>query len=288
MTQSMTGFARSEQQLPRCTLSCEIRSVNQRFLDPNFRLPEALREFEPGLRDILRKRIRRGKVDCSFRLVNDLQDTASLQINTALVQQLTLAMQEIAAITETSATLNPIDILKWPGIFQEKEDDRKVIGKATLKIFNATLDELISARQREGDELQKFVTRRLDDIGEIVQQVRISIPKILEANREMLLSRLQELKEQLDPIRLEQELTFIAQKADVNEELDRLEAHLKEVRRVLLSNGAIGRKLDFLMQELNREANTLSSKAIAADTSLQSVELKVLIEQMREQIQNIE
>lgn len=288
MTQSMTGFARSEEQLPWCTMSCEIRSVNQRFLDPNFRLPEALREFEPGLREILRKRIQRGKVDCTFRLVNDPQGTATLQINTALVQQLTVAVQEIATITDTSATLDPVDILKWPGIFQEQEGDHKVIGKATHKVFNATLDALISARQREGDELQKFVTQRLDEIGQIVQHVRISIPKILEANRERLLSRLQELKDELDPVRLEQELIFIAQKADVSEELDRLETHLDEVQRVLLSNGAIGRRLDFLMQELNREANTLSSKAMVADTSLQSVELKVLIEQMREQIQNIE
>jgi len=288
MTQSMTGFARSEQQLPWCSVSCEIRSVNQRYLDPNFRLPEALREFEPGLREILRKRIQRGKVDCSFRLVNDPQDTASLSINTDLVQQLSSALQEIAAITETRSTLDPVDLLKWPGVFQEQEGDRQVLGEATLNIFNATLDDLISARQREGDELQKFVIQRLDEIVLIVKQVRVSMPKILAANKERLLAKLQELKEELDPVRLEQELTFVAQKVDVDEELDRLETHLDEVRRVLSSTGAIGRRLDFLMQELNREANTLSSKAIVADTSLQAVELKVLIEQMREQIQNIE
>jgi uncharacterized protein (TIGR00255 family) len=288
MTQSMTGFARSVQQLPWCTISCEIRSVNQRFLDPTFRLPEALREFEPRLRDILRKRIQRGKVDCSFRLANDSQDTPGLKINTDLVRQLRVAAQEIADITDSPAILNPVDILKWPGMIQEQEGDHKALGEAMLTVFNTALDELIAARQREGDELQKFVTQRLDDIGQIVQHVRISMPKILDANRERLLARLQELKEDLDPIRLEQELTFIAQKADVEEELNRLETHLDEVRRVLPTAGAIGRRLDFLMQELNREANTLSSKAIVADTSLQSVDLKVLIEQMREQIQNIE
>jgi uncharacterized protein (TIGR00255 family) len=288
MTQSMTGFARSEQQLPWCTMSCEIRSVNQRFLDPTFRLPEALREFEPRLREILRKRIQRGKVDCSFRVASDSQNTATLKINTDLVRQLSIAAQEIAAITDTPAILDPVDILKWPGMFQEQEGDREALGEATIKIFNTTLDELISARQREGDELRKFVNQRLDDVGQIVKHVRTSMPVILAANRERLLSRLQELKEELDPVRLEQELTFIAQKADVDEELDRLETHLDEVRRVLSSTGAIGRRLDFLMQELNREANTLTSKAIAADTSLQSVDLKVLIEQMREQIQNIE
>jgi uncharacterized protein (TIGR00255 family) len=262
--------------------------VNQRFLDPTFRLPEALREFEPRLRDILRKRIQRGKVDCSFRLANDSQDTATLKINTGLVRQLRAAAQEIADITDTPAALSPVDILKWPGMVQEQEGDHKALGEAILNLFNTALDELISARQREGDELQKFVTHRLDDIGQIVQHVRISMPKILAANRERLLARLQELKDDLDPVRLEQELTFIAQKADVEEELNRLETHLDEVRRVLPTTGAIGRRLDFLMQELNREANTLSSKAIVADTSLQSVDLKVLIEQMREQIQNIE
>jgi uncharacterized protein (TIGR00255 family) len=288
MTQSMTGFARAEQQLSWCTISCEIRSVNQRFLDPNFRLPETLREFEPGLRQILRKRIQRGKVDISFRLANDSPDSATLKINADLVRQLASAVQEIAAITNTRATLDPGDLLQWPGMFQEQQGDRKILGEATLDIFNATLDELISVRQREGDELRKFVTQRLDEIGLIVQHVRINMPKILEANKERLLARLQDLKEELDPVRLEQELIFVAQKADVDEELDRLETHLDEVRRVLPSTGAIGRRLDFLMQELNREANTLSSKAIVADTSLQSVELKVLIEQMREQIQNIE
>jgi uncharacterized protein (TIGR00255 family) len=288
MTQSMTGFARTEEQLPWCTLSCEIRTVNQRFLDPNFRLPENLREHEPALRDILRKRIQRGKVECSFRLTGESQQGSEIQLNQQLAQQLLRAVTEINTITGESGVLNPMELLKWPGMLQEEEGDRDTLKQAAIHIFETTLDQLIAMRNREGDELQKFIIQRLDEITTIVKDIRTAIPAILAANKERLLSKLAEFKDELDPVRLEQEITLIAQKADVDEELDRLETHLLEVRNILESDGAVGRKLDFLMQELNREANTISSKAIVADTSLQSVELKVLIEQMREQIQNIE
>ncbi len=288
MTQSMTGFARQEEKLPWCTLSCEIRSVNQRFLDPTFRLPDALREFEPGLRDLLRQKIHRGKVDCSFKITQATETNSTLNIDQDLAHNLILATQQLAELTGTTNTLQPLELLKWPGMLKQQEGDPELLGQATLKVFEEALRQLIRARKREGIELEKFVTQRLDDITLVVAQVRDLLPRILAANKLRLMERLAELKSELDPARLEQELVFVAQKADVDEELNRLETHLEEVRRVLCAGGAMGRRLDFLMQELNREANTLSSKAIAADTSLQSVELKVLIEQMREQIQNIE
>ncbi len=261
MAQSMTGFARSEIQLSHCTLSCEIRSVNQRFLDPNFRLPEALREFEPQLREVLRKRIPRGKVECTMRIHDTAEERASWEINTTLAQQLIAATREIAAITDSPTTLDPLDILKWPGMLVEQETDREERIEATLQVFNNTLSELISARQREGNELQKFITQRLDEIAQIVQQVRNNMPGILAANKERLLSKVQEFREELDATRLEQELAIIAQKADVDEELDRLETHLEEVQRVLQTKGAIGRRLDFLLPENHRGAKTLFSKA---------------------------
>jgi uncharacterized protein (TIGR00255 family) len=288
MTQSMTGFARVEEKLPWCTLSCEIRSVNQRFLDPTFRLPDSLREHEPRLRELLRKKIHRGKTDCTIKVTQTQDDGSVLSIDQELVTSLVQATEKIAEITGTQNTLQPLDLLKWPGMLKQEEGDPEVLATTTLRVFKATVEQLIDARMREGIELKKFIHQRLDDIAGVVIQVRTQMPAILAASKHRLLERLEELKVELDPSRLEQELVYIAQKADVDEELDRLETHLAEVRRVLETKGAIGRRLDFLMQELNREANTLSSKAIAADSSLQSVELKVLIEQMREQIQNIE
>jgi uncharacterized protein (TIGR00255 family) len=284
----MTGFARQEEKLPWCTMSCEIRSVNQRFLDPTFRLPDALRENEPKLRDLLRKKINRGKVECSFKITHSADEDNGLSIDQNLARKLISATEQLAGISGTVNSLQPLEMLKWPGMLKQQEGDPEVLDQTALRLFEAALAQLIQARKREGIELAKFVSQRLDDIASVVTRVRDLIPKILEANKQRLMERLADLKSELDPARLEQELVFVAQKADVDEELNRLETHLDEVRRVLASGGAIGRRLDFLMQELNREANTLSSKSIAADTSLQSVELKVLIEQMREQIQNIE
>lgn len=288
MTQSMTGFARSENKLPWCTLSCEIRSVNQRFLDPTFRLPDALREHEPKLRDLLRHKIHRGKVDCTFKISQAQDDGSTFTIDQDLATNLLRATEQLAELTGAANTLQPLELLKWPGMLKQQEGDPEALAEATILVFQTALGQLIQNRKREGDELEKFITQRLDEIASVVIEVRDQLPLILAASKARLIERLDEVKAGLDPARLEQELVFVAQKADVEEELNRLETHLGEVRRVLATQGAIGRRLDFLMQELNREANTLSSKAIAADTSLHSVELKVLIEQMREQVQNIE
>ena len=195
---------------------------------------------------------------------------------------------EIEQITGTSSSLSNMEVLRWPGVIEEQDFDRTTIEKQALTLFTAALDDLVATREREGAELQGFITQRIDSIREIVVSVREKMPEILAKQKQALLDRLHDLQAELEPTRLEQEVSLLAQKADVEEELDRLDSHLNEVARVLNAKGQKGRRLDFLMQELNREANTLSSKSIVVETTLSAVELKVLIEQMREQIQNIE
>jgi uncharacterized protein (TIGR00255 family) len=205
-----------------------------------------------------------------------------------LIQQLVQANVEIEQITGTSSSLSNMEVLRWPGVIEEQDFDRTTIEKQALTLFTAALDDLVATREREGAELQGFITQRIDSIREIVVSVREKMPEILAKQKQALLDRLHDLQAELEPTRLEQEVSLLAQKADVEEELDRLDSHLNEVARVLNAKGQKGRRLDFLMQELNREANTLSSKSIVVETTLSAVELKVLIEQMREQIQNIE
>ena len=288
MTRSMTAFARQQSEHSWGTLIWEVRSVNHRYLEPMLRLPESFRELEGGLRETLRKRLQRGKVDCTLRFSPSERTDAQLSINLELATQLRDAAQQVTNLLATPAPLDPLEVLRWPGVLAETQVDMKAVQKEALTLFNQAIAELIENRQREGLELEQLVNQRLDAISEVVIQVRAKLPEILTKQRENILNRLEEAKVELDPNRVEQELVLLAQKADVDEELDRLNTHVTEVQRVLKQKGPIGRRLDFLMQELNREANTLSSKSIVAETTQCAVELKVLIEQMREQIQNIE
>ncbi|MCV6615048.1 MAG: YicC family protein [Cellvibrionaceae bacterium] len=286
MPSSMTGFARNEQQQPFGTIIWELRSVNHRYLETNFRLPEAQRLFEPKLREIIRNKLSRGKLDVSFSL--QLQHSAdTLGINQALAQQVMVAANTLAS-EGNCGPVNPLELLKWPGVIAESKIDQDELSKIALAQFEATIDQLQSSRRREGEELAQFIEQRLQSISEQVSHVRKIMPSILQAQRQKLQERIKDLQVELEPERLEQEIVLLAQKADVDEELDRLDTHVNEVRRTLKDKKPIGRRLDFLMQELNREANTLSSKAIVTDTTAAAVELKVLIEQMREQIQHIE
>ena len=213
-----------------------------------------------------------------------------LTVNTDFAKELIAAADEVAALSLSGNTqpMNPLDVLRWPGVLQDAQIDMDQVKAEGLKLFGAALDDLLAGREREGAELNALIEQRLVAIEAIVVEVREKLPQILQAQRDNLRSRLEELKEDLDEGRLEQEMVMLAQKADVDEEMDRLNTHVQEVRRVLKQKGPIGRRLDFLMQELNREANTLSSKSIVSETTQCAVELKVLIEQMREQIQNIE
>ena len=287
MTSSMTAFARKQADFPWGTLVWEIRSVNHRYLEPAFRLPEQFRSVETALRDVLRSSLSRGKIEAQLKFLPDLSEAGKIQVNEALLEQLNHTIQKVANASSASMP-SSLDILKWPGIIQEQEQESKVIEEASLSLFRNTVQLLKEHRDREGAELEKTIEERLAAITNIVNDISEALPDILERQKQRLQEQLAELTSDLDPGRLEQELVLIMQKADIFEEIDRLDAHVKEIRHVLSHNEPIGRRLDFLMQELNREANTICSKSVVTETTLNAVELKVLIEQMREQIQNIE
>lgn len=286
MTASMTAFARRETHQAWGSLSWEIRSVNQRYLEPSFRLPETLRDLEPVLRNELRQALSRGKLDITLKFY-PAEDNAQLEVNTVLLDQLITAADLIYNRTP-AASLDPLRLLQWPGVMQSKKADEEAVKTTALELFQQTLTDLKAHREREGAELAKLIEERLAQISQHLVSAQNYLPEALKAWRTNLLERAQKLQVELDPTRLEQEVVMLAQKQDVMEELDRLTTHTKEVRRALTSQQPIGRRLDFLMQEMNREANTLGSKAISMEMTQVSVDLKVLIEQMREQIQNIE
>ena len=294
MPLSMTGFSRIEAPLTSAdgknwgTFSWEIRSVNHRYIETHFRLPEHLRELEPQLRERLRKTLARGKLDIALHLQVDSDNADTLSINGALVSQIVSAIEQIEDQLPSAAPINALDILKWNGVAQKQDLGRSQVLSQTLQQFDAAIQQLLENRAREGQELAQLIEQRLVAISIQVANVRAAMPKIIKAQRDKLTAKVAALQVELEVDRLEQEIVLLAQKADVDEELDRLDTHIIEVRRTLKQSGSIGRRLDFLMQELNREANTLSSKSIVSETTLAAVDLKVLIEQMREQIQNIE
>lgn len=284
---SMTAFAHQRSEHPWGSATWELRSVNHRYLELAFKLPENWRQLEPELRDRLRKGLQRGKVECALKIQFQSQNQ-SLQLNQELAQQLLETAHKLRADIAHAAPIDVLDVLRWPGVILSGDIDGDAITKDLLASFATTLDEHIANREREGQALAELIEQRLQSIANIVADLRSRMPDIVSAQRDKLRARLAELKAELDEDRLEQEMALLAQKADVDEELDRLDTHVTEVRRVLSKGGAVGRRLDFLMQELNREANTLSSKAVVSESTQAAVELKVLIEQMREQIQNIE
>jgi uncharacterized protein (TIGR00255 family) len=287
MVHSMTAFARSERTGPHGTLIWELRSVNHRYLEPHLRLPESFRDLEGAVRDALRQGLSRGKVECTLRLVEDTTGKP-LQIDRERAAQLINAAESVAGLIKQPAPLNPLEVLAWPGVLVADAADPQALNAAATQLFREALDELRQGREREGAELSKLLNERLDSILEEVATLRQQVPLMLALQRQKILDRFAELQGEVDPQRLEQELVLLAQKSDVAEELDRLSTHVGEVRRVLKAGGAAGRRLDFLMQELNREANTLGSKAFDPRSTQAAVNLKVLIEQMREQVQNIE
>lgn len=285
---SMTAFARRESQGDFGTLVLELRSVNSRHLEASLRLPDNLRDHEHGWRDTLRQHISRGKVELSLRWEPAAQIEHGLQLNEALVEQFVRSAEHIASLARHSAPVNPTDILAMPGVIVRQSPDAGAVKAAIDELLNATLTDFLAMRAREGAALAALIEARLQGIEQEVGIVRERLPGILAHYQQKLRERLSELKAELVAERVEQELVIFAQRIDVAEELDRLLAHVAEIRRVLQGGGNVGRRLDFLMQELNREANTLGSKAATADSAWSSVELKVLVEQMREQVQNLE
>jgi uncharacterized protein (TIGR00255 family) len=288
MIRSMTAFARSECTEKWGTAYWELRAVNNRYLDVTPRLPEEVRAIESSVRERVRKKLGRGKVDCSLRLSLGAGSDASLELDLELARRIADATREIDALLHDPSRVSAVDVLRWPGVVRTQSPDIDTLGKDVLDLLDEALEELVATREREGGHIAELLAQRCEDIQTITDAVRKRLPEVLTACRQRLRERLAEFAEQLNEDRLEQEMALVAQKTDVAEELDRLDAHVKEVRRVLDKVQPAGRRLDFLMQELNREANTLGSKSIDTETTRASVDLKVLIEQMREQIQNVE
>lgn len=260
MVHSMTAFARVEQAGTHGTLSWELRSVNHRYLEPHLRLPDAFRDLEGAVREALRQGLSRGKVECTLRFAEETAGK-SLQVDQERARQLVAAAEGVAALIRQPAPLDPLAVLAWPGVLVADSADPQALNAAALEAFGQALEQLKAGRSREGQELAKLLNDRLDAMLVEVGNLRELVPTMLANQRQKILDRFAELKAELDPQRLEQELVLLAQKSDVAEELDRLATHVGEVRRVLKAGGAAGRRLDFLMQELNREANTLGSKA---------------------------
>ncbi|WPC74213.1 YicC/YloC family endoribonuclease [Vibrio porteresiae] len=288
MIYSMTAYSRKEVKGDWGSAVWEIRSVNQRYLETYFRLPEQFRGLEPVLRERFRQRLARGKVECSLRFEANQAAQSDLIINEALAEQVIKAANQIMHMTGELSRINPFQVMQWPGVMETPEQDMDVINKALLDGFDSAVTEFIETRGREGANMKELIEQRLTAISEEVVKVRARMPEIIDWQRERLVTKFEEAKVEMDPTRIEQEMILLAQKSDVAEELDRLDSHVKEAHNILKKGGACGRRLDFMMQEFNRESNTLASKSISTDITASGVELKVLIEQMREQIQNIE
>ncbi|MEJ2396709.1 MAG: YicC family protein [Gammaproteobacteria bacterium] len=288
MISSMTAFARQEHTDSWGTLTLELRSVNHRYLDLGLRLPDELRVLEGRIREQLQNRLNRGKVDIQVRYQPEQHLAGELQLDTALIEQLAAASDKVKTYFPEHRPISTLEVMRWPGVLQLPQVEPEVLHNTALTLLDQAIDELIRGRRREGEKLKAIIEQRCQGILDIVQHMRQLIPEIKQGWRDKLHARLGEARGELEPGRLEQEIVILAQKVDVDEELDRLETHVTEVRRGLTADKPIGRRLDFLMQELNREANTLGSKSVDARTGTGSVDLKVLIEQMREQVQNVE
>ncbi len=288
MLQSMTGFARESLETEIGTLTWELKAVNHRYLDVQFRLPEELKGEEQAFRKQAGDALRRGKVDCSLALRRTEKSQADLELNRELASILTEKIEELRVVSHDYGAVNPVDVLRWPGVVQQREIDMEPLLAEAGALFDRALVALNAMRRSEGERIHAMLTARCDEIERIAGSVRERLPEVMAAVRTKQRERIEKLDVEADPARLEVELALIAQKLDVDEELDRLESHVAEIRDVLERNEAVGRRLDFLMQELNREANTLASKSADTETTRAAVDLKVLIEQMREQIQNVE
>ncbi|WP_438969912.1 YicC/YloC family endoribonuclease [Methylophaga sp.] len=284
----MTAFARHEEQTDLGTLQWEIRSVNHRYLEVAFRLEESFRPMEMTMRKLISDTLSRGKVEVSLRYKAPEHQQDQLDINDALANTVINQYQQLAECADNAAPLDLMKVLQWQGVIQTQTLDQEALNALLMASLRKALTDLLATREREGASLQKMIEQRCAQINDIAEQVRQRMPEILQTHRQKLQDRIAELQVSIEAERLEQEIVLLAQKSDVAEELDRLQSHVNEVNLVLQRDEPIGRRLDFLMQELNREANTLGSKSIDTDTTRFSVDLKVLIEQMREQIQNIE
>ena len=288
MIRSMTGYARAEQQGPWGRLSWELRSVNHRYLDVQFKLPDEFRGLDGELRALAAARLGRGKVEAGLRYTRDTAESAGLEIDATRLHQLRAALSAMATEFGGAQPVDLLRVLAWPGVLKSDQDEAKLPLAEALALFKQALTDFTDTRGREGERTAAFLRERIEALATLVERVRARVPQVREAWVERLRARVAELGVEVEPARLAQETALAAQRLDVDEEMSRLASHLVEVRDTLARDEAIGRRLDFLMQELNREANTLSSKSQDAEMTRCAVEMKVMIEQMREQVQNIE
>jgi uncharacterized protein (TIGR00255 family) len=288
MMRSMTAFARVGGEKAGAELTWELRSVNHRYLEAFVRLPDELRVLEPLVRERVNARLGRGKLECVLRWRFAPQLAKALELDHEHLKAVLDACREIETRSSEATSPGVMELLRWPGVVRDPEPETASLQEFALELLGQALDELVATREREGEKIKGLLATRLDGIEQQVKKARERLPEVQARIREKLQARLAELETRVDNDRMEQELVFLLQKMDVDEELDRLEGHVVEVRRVLQSDEPVGRRLDFLMQEFNREANTLGSKSADSETTAVSVELKVLIEQMREQVQNVE
>jgi uncharacterized protein (TIGR00255 family) len=288
MADSMTGYARESASGAWGRATCELRSVNHRYLEVTLRLPEELRALEGPFRTAIGQYLQRGKVECTLRYEPTAEASGGATVRLDLVRQIIGACREVEEMTGAQAPVSALDLLKWPGIVELSSPDLDLLQGPLVTLLEATLATLGEVRRREGERLAALIAGRCDSVLVELARVREGVPAALAQLRERLLARAQELSASLDPGRLEQEMLLLAQRLDVAEELDRLGIHIDEVKRLLAARQPIGRRLDFLLQEMHREANTTASKSAHPDTSGAAIEIKVLIEQMREQAQNIE
>lgn len=288
MIYSMTAFARRDVEKELGVFSWELRAVNHRYLEISFRLPEELRQLEGPLRERIAARLSRGKVDCNFRFKPAGTAGAELTLNSPMLQRLLGVMDSVADHVPDLARISALDILRWPGVLNAEESNKDAVQSTALTLFDEVLKEFVATREREGTKLADVISQRCTALEQRVGDVQRRLPDVIPLYRQRLLERLAQVKQELDSQRLEQEIVLFAQRIDVAEELDRLAVHIGEARRILAGGGAVGRRMDFLLQEFNREANTLASKSSDVEITRAAVDMKVLIEQMREQVQNLE
>lgn len=288
MIYSMTAFSRVQSQGEWGNLVCEIRSINHRYLEISIHLPEVLRVFEMPMRELVRQHVKRGKIECVMRYQPGSSGNQLVSINDSLARELCVACDNIGGFLKNPGAVSAADILRFPGVLENKESDISKLQEQVFHLFEKTVNDLLAARAREGEELKQLFLQRMDLLKAELNKVRMRLPEVMKEQQDKLLKRLSDIRQELDSGRLEQEMLIYAHKIDVAEEIDRTETHISEVRRVLDHGGLTGRRLDFLLQELNREANTLGSKSSDSVLTHAAVEMKVLIEQVREQVQNIE
>lgn len=288
MIASMTGYAVMSREIPEGSLTLELRSVNYRYLDIQFRLPDEFRLLEPAMRELLNTRLKRGKIDSRLTFIPYASTELPQQLNEQLLNKLVELNSTVKSAISDASSLTVADILRWPGILRSETLSTAELQESVMELLQATLNEFTASRVREGEKLKNALLERLRQLRQLTTELSPRIPVLLANFQEKLIARLQEAKIDCNDERIRQELILFASKIDVDEELSRLQTHLDEVENTLLKGGCAGKRLDFLMQELNREANTLGSKSVDVEVSKISVELKVLIEQMREQVQNIE